>query len=220
MEYDEEDFLQLSGLQHYMFCKRQWALIHVEGQWQDNVLTAEGALMHERAHDSGHNIRRNDIMQRNALRVRSYRLGLSGECDVVEFHKSDKGISLLGEEGRWILYPIEYKHGKSKTDDSDRAQLCAQALCLEEMYCCAINEGALYYGKTHRREKVEFTEELRNKVVKAVTEMHELSMRMHTPKVKIKKGCTSCSLYNICVPFEEKQISVNEYLNAALRSTK
>lgn len=161
MEYKEEDYLQLSGIQHFLFCRRQWALIHIEQQWADNYQTADGIIMHKNTHDSGFRSSRGDIITVRALRVHSATLGLSGECDAVEFHADETGISLAKTNGLWKPYPVEYKRGKPKNDIFDKAQLCAQAMCLEEMLCCTIPEGALYYGEPRRREQVLFTQDLR-----------------------------------------------------------
>lgn len=136
--YPEDDWLALSGLQHFSFCRRQWALIHIEQQWQENYLTTAGHLEHERAHDYEQSESRGDTLIMRDLRVFSRHLGITGACDVVEFHQSDDGVPLRGRNGLWSAYPIEYKHGQSKTVDADRLQLCAEAMCLEEMLSCEI----------------------------------------------------------------------------------
>ena len=151
MIYAEEDYLQLSGLQHFAFCRRQWALIHVEQQWQENLRTVEGDLFHRRAHDEQLRERRGDTLILRGLSVASPTLGISGKCDVVEFHADPSGISLCGEEGLWVPFPVEYKRGAPKAHQADELQLCAQAMCLEEMLCCTIQAGALFYGETRRR---------------------------------------------------------------------
>ena len=143
MNIREEDWLQLSGLQHFAFCRRQWALIHIEDQWAENFRTVDGSLMHENAHDQGFRESRGDVLIVRGLAVHSAQLGISGQCDVVEFHQDPDGISLQGREGTWRPYPIEYKRGKPKDGPADALQLCAQAMCLEEMLCCAIQEGAI-----------------------------------------------------------------------------
>lgn len=151
MAYTDEDLLQLSGLQHFSYCRRQWALIHLEQLWQENWRTTEGNLMHRRAHNTQLRERRGDVLTIRGLSVVSRSLGISGQCDVVEFHRTPDGIPLRGEEGLWLPYPVEYKHGAPKETPADRLQLCAQAMCLEEMLCCSVPEGALYYGETRRR---------------------------------------------------------------------
>ena len=131
--YSEEEFLSLSGVQHFAFCRRQWALIHIEQAWADNALTMQGSVMHDRAHDDEVREHRGDKVIVRGLRVHSAELGLSGVCDIVEFHRCATGHPLSGEDGLWRAVPIEYKRGKSKSGNEDRLQLCAQAACLEEM---------------------------------------------------------------------------------------
>lgn len=213
-EYPEDDWLALSGLQHFAFCRRQWALIHIEQQWQENYLTTAGHLEHERAHDYEQSESRGDTLIMRDLRVFSRHLGITGACDVVEFHQSDDGVPLRGRNGLWSAYPIEYKHGQSKTVDADRLQLCAEAICLEEMLSCEIVEGALFYQRTRRRERVELTEELRGTVVAMVQEMHQLFSRGHTPRVKPRKACSACSLKDICLPELLKAKSAEQYIHA------
>lgn len=199
-EYAEEDYLLLSGIQHFAFCPRQWALIHIENQWQENYLTASGRIIHAVAHDKDSSEKRGNIIIFRALKIASKRLGISGECDVVEFHKSENGIPLKNYDDLWIPYPIEYKRGKTKLDDCDRLQLCAQCICLEEMLCCDIEEGALFYGKPKRREIVKFSKELRDQVEHIAESIHRLFSQKYTPKVKTGKFCLSCSLKNECLP--------------------
>ncbi len=202
----------LSGLQHFLFCRRQWALIHIENQWAENLRTADGSLMHSRAHDGALTEKRGDVIITRGLEVFSRSLGVSGRCDVVEFHRDANGIPLTGREGRWQPFLVEYKRGAPKSSKCDEAQLCCQAMCLEEMLCAAIPCGALFYGETKRRADVEFTKELRNTVVKALAEMHELSRRGHTPQVKPSKSCKACSLNELCLPQLSKTQSVPEYI--------
>lgn len=161
MIYSEEDFLQLSGLQHFRFCRRQWALIHIENQWAENYRTTDGAILHENAHDGAFTESRGDLLITRDMRVFSRTLGVSGACDVLEFRRGEIGISLKEREGLWQPYPVEYKRGKPKAGTEDALQLCGQAMCLEEMLCCNIPRGALYYGEPHRRTEVELTPELR-----------------------------------------------------------
>ena len=213
--YSDDDYLPLSGLQHFLFCRRQWALIHIEQQWQENVLTAEGRIMHERVHGDEAE-KRGDKLTLRGMRIHSPSMGVSGQCDAVEFTVSPKGVLLSGREGLFLPYPVEYKHGSSMANDADRAQLCAQAMCLEEMLSADIPEGALFYGKTRRRERVEFTPELRAKVKEAFAEMHELYSRAYTPKVKPGPHCKSCSLNELCLPKLMKSKSVSKYLEAAI----
>ena len=147
-----DDYLQMSGIQHFAFCRRQWALIHLEQQWAENLRTTEGQLNHARCHDDTRTERRGDLLITRGMRVTSHRLRMSGNCDVVEFRACADGIPLQSTPGRWQPYPVEYKHGHAKETDADRLQLCAQAMALEEMLVCHIPEGALYYCETKRRE--------------------------------------------------------------------
>ena len=200
MSYSEDDYLQLSGLQHFAFCRRQWALIHVEQQWRENMRTVEGSILHERAHDEMLRERSCNKIVMRGLRVSSSTLGVSGACDVVEFVRSESGARLAGEEGFWQPFPVEYKRGSSKLSDADRLQLCTQAMCLEEMLGCPIPEGALYYGETRRRERVSLDKALRQQAISMLAEMHEMYRRGYTPRVKTGKYCNACSLKELCLP--------------------
>lgn len=211
-EYREEDFLQLAGLQHFTFCRRQWALIHIEQQWEENVLTAKGNIFHEKVHDGYSSEKRKNVIISRGMPVRSRVLGISGECDVVEFVQAEEGIALPGREGKYILYPIEYKRGKTKATDEDRMQLTAQAMCLEEMFVTEIPQAYLFYGETRRRECVEITEALRKECRHLLQEMHQFYARGYTPKVKKTKKCEACSLKEICLPKLEKQKNVAQYI--------
>ena len=215
--YREEDFLQLSGIQHFAFCRRQWALSYIEMQWQENVRTAEGRILHEKAHDPLLKEKRGDLLIVRAMSVHSREMGVSGECDVVEFHKAPEGISLAGREGTYIAVPVEYKRGIPKTDDSDILQVAAQAMCLEEMLCCEIEYGYLYYGEVRRRHKVEFDNAIREKVKQIFAEMHKYYEQQYTPKVKISRKCNACSLKDICLPVLNKNKLVAEYITKRMQ---
>lgn len=214
--YSEEEFLPLSGLQHFLFCRRQWALIHIEELWAENLRTTDGDLMHERTHDEAFTEKRGNTIISRGISVHSYRLGVSGKCDVVEFHRDASGIGINGWEGLWMPFPVEYKHGEPKENNCDAAQLCAQAICMEEMLCCQIPRGAMFYGQTKRRLPVEFTEELRREVEEALEEMHALYKRGHTPKVKPTKACNACSLKELCLPVLMRKLSVKAYMEERL----
>lgn len=216
MEYTEEEYLMISGIQHFKFCRRQWALIHVEQQWAENVHTVVGELMHKRAHDPYFDEKRKDTLVVRALPVASRQLGASGECDIVEFHKCDDGITLCGHRGTYSVYPVEYKKGKPKKTDEDKLQLVAQAMCLEEMFSTNIQEGAIFYGETRKRERVEFSDALRKEVKDMFQEMHEYYKRNYTPKVKQSKVCNACSLKDICLPRLEQTLSVKDYIKQML----
>lgn len=219
MSWSEDEYLQLSGLQHFIFCRRQWALIHVEDQWADNFRTIDGQIMHENVHNKEFRESRGDLLTVRGLAVHSSRLGVSGQCDAVEFHRGSDGISLSGREGLWLPYPVEYKRGKPKKNCADEMQLCGQAMCLEEMLCCAIPEGALYYGEPRRRTVVAFTSELRSQVLDSLAEMHELYQRRYTPKVKPSKACNACSMKDLCVPKLMRKQTVSDYLASAMEGT-
>jgi CRISPR-associated exonuclease Cas4 len=199
--YSEDDLLPLSGLQHLMFCERQWALIHLEQQWEENRLTAEGRLLHESAHSSGAESR-GDVRIVRGLSLRSLRLGLAGQADVVEFHGKQP-------------FPVEYKRGKPKSDRSDEIQLCAQALCLEEMLAVSVPRGALFYGTTRRRIDVPFDEPLRNLVEELAGRMHELYRQRKTPEASYAPRCEQCSLIEVCLPRRKRD--ANRYLRDNLR---
>lgn len=216
MIYAEEDFLQLSGLQHFAFCRRQWALIHIENQWAENERTVDGVLMHKKAHDRELEESRGDRLIKRGVSVYCAELGISGQCDVLEYYQSDTGIPLNGKEGLWQPYPVEYKRGSPKENSADALQLCAQAMCLETMLCCDIPEGALYYGEIRRREYVRLDQELRDQVRQMLIQMHSLYKRGYTPKVKPTKSCNACSLRELCLPKLLKSRSVSAYLKAAV----
>lgn len=216
MEYAEDDYLMISGIQHFKFCRRQWALIHMEQQWAENVHTVTGELMHKKAHDPYLTEKRKDTIIVRALPVSSRELGISGECDVVEFHKCEDGIQLHGHRGLYSVFPVEYKKGKPKLTEEDKLQVVAQALCLEEMFSTRVAQGAIFYGETRRREQIEITEELREEVIHMLAEMHQYYARKYTPKVKPSKVCNACSLKDICLPKLNKTVSVKTYIEQRL----
>lgn len=212
-EYSPEDLLPLSGIQHFLFCRRQWALIHVERQWQENALTAEGRILHSRVDDPFFTEKRKGVLIARSVPVASTALGLFGVCDVVEFTESPEGIHLPGREGTFLPAPVEYKHGKPKQEQSDEAQLCAQAICLEDMLAISIPIGYLYYGRTRCRLAVNLTRDLRDRVYKAAQEMHAYFQRGYTPRVKPFKGCKSCSLADVCLPhLQSKVVPASSYI--------
>ena len=198
MEYKEDDFLQLSGLQHFRFCRRRWALIHIEHQWEENFRTIDGAILHENAHNTAFSESRRDCFVTRGVTT---------------------GIPLAGKAGLWQPYPVEYKRGRPREDTGDALQLCGQAMCLENMLCCGIPEGALYYGELRRRERVVFTPTLREQVQTLLAEMHALYARGYTPKVKPTKSCNACSLKELCLPRLMKAKSVSAYLKSAMEDT-
>lgn len=186
--HDEDQLIALSALQHWLYCPRQCALIHVEQAWAENKFTAEGKVMHTRAHD-GPDESRPGIRITRGMPVRSLRLGISGQCDIVEFHA----------DGRVV--PVEYKRGKPKAHRADEVQLCAQGLCIEEMLGIEITRGALYYGERHRRTEVEFDPELRQLVGSTAAAVHDCLKAGLTPLAEYDpRRCDACSLIDQCQP--------------------
>jgi CRISPR-associated exonuclease Cas4 len=199
----EEDLLPLSGLQHMSFCERRWALVHIERVWEDNLFTAEGNLLHEKAH-SGEIESRPRVLIRRAVPIRSLRLGVSGQADVVEFQPTipgEPGVALPRRRGLWRPYPIEYKRSKDKSgSQAYRIQLCAQGMCLEEMLGVEVSEGAVFDGGTKRRQPVRFDQSLRESVEMLASRMHALFRSGETPAPIFRKACHACSLKERCFP--------------------
>jgi CRISPR-associated exonuclease Cas4 len=189
--YSDDDLVPISALQHILYCERQCALIHVEQIWRENRLTVEGKQQHQRVDEGGHESRKD---RRNEYRVQlcSFRHGLSGYADLIEYHRDDKEI--------WHPYPVEFKHGTEKGSDVDRVQLCAQALCLEEMLDVVIPRGALFYEKVRRRSVVEFTEALRSLTAETAIRVHELIAGGRIPVALLSAACRNCSLIEACMP--------------------
>jgi CRISPR-associated exonuclease Cas4 len=190
---EADDLVALSGLQHLVFCERQAALIHVERIWREDVSTAEGRILHERADLPGAENRRGVRVVR-AVTLRSDRLGISGRADVVEYH-TDAGAPSGARP-----YPVEYKRGRAKHQLADQVQLCAQAICLEEMHGAAVLEGALFYGKTHRRVVVRFDAELRARTEDAARRLRALIRAGCVPPAEPAPKCRTCSLEPLCMP--------------------
>ena len=206
--YTIEDLIQLSALQHYAFCPRQCALIHIEQTWTESGRTAEGRIMHERVHEESRESR-GDVRIDYGVSLRSLRLGLIGKADVVEFHQQADGV--------WLPFPVEYKRGKPKADDCDKVQLCAQAICLEEMLSVAIPAGALFYGQTRHRLDVVFDETLRYETEETARRAHALIESRQTPPPVYEKRCESCSLMAECLPKTlQKRRSVKNYITRIL----
>lgn len=187
-QYNDEQLLPLSALQHYLFCQRQTALIHLEQVWAENRFTAEGQVMHRRAHDGGDESRPGVRITRT-LPVVSHGLGVAGLCDIVEFHRDG------------TVLPVEYKRGKPKAHRADEVQLCAQGLCLEEMLEQTINRGFLFYGQRKRRTVVEFDETLRRLTAETARALHRLIAERVTPPATFEaRKCDHCSLIEQCQP--------------------
>lgn len=214
--YPESDYLMLSGIQHFIFCRRQWALIHIEQQWSENWRTVAGELMHKKAHTPMTPEKRKGVIITRDMAIHSRELGISGQCDIVELIRDEDGIPLPRHRGKFRVFPVEYKRGKPKEDHSDILQLTAQAMCLEEMLCCEIAEGALFYGETRHRQTIPITPALKDEVKTAFEEMHQLYERQYTPRVKRKKACNACSLKEECLPRLEKTIPASQYIKSHL----
>ena len=218
MAFTEDDLLPLSALQHLLFCERQAALIHVERVWAENPFTIEGKYLHDRV-DSGQAESRGDLRIARGLPLRSFRLGLSGKADAVELHRlsaGEPGATLPGVPGAWRPFPVEYKRGRPKRHRADEVQLCAQALCLEEMLGTAVPAGALFYGQTRRRLEVAFGAGLRRETEEAAARMHELFDSGVTPPPVREPKCDQCSLLEICMPAAPAR-SAQRYLDHLLR---
>lgn len=220
--YSEDDLLPISALQHLLFCDRQCALIHIEQAWSENLFTAQGRILHEKVHSETAE-RRRDVRVEYGMPLRSLRLGLVGKADVVEFHRTPDGGSTCPERsrraalttGNWQPFPVEYKRGRKKPDNRDNVQLCAQALCLEEMLRVAIPRGAIYYGKERHRTDVEFDEALRKETEETALRLRRLIDSGKTPPPVYGEKCDTCSLLGICLPKTlEKGKSVNQYFAA------
>lgn len=212
--------LMISGIQHFSFCRRQWALIHVEQQWKESFLTAHGQMIHTRADDPDITEKRKDIICVHSMRVRSERLHIEGVCDIVELHQDEGGAYFPRWKDKYLIYPIEYKRGIERIDHSNILQLTAQAICLEEMTACKIPEGAIYYFSSRRRSKVVFTDDLREEVEKIVKEMHQYMERGYTPKAKEKPKCRSCSMKELCLPEVGNRQSASTYIKNNLEEDR
>ncbi|QWG81591.1 CRISPR-associated protein Cas4 (plasmid) [Bacillus mycoides] len=213
---EENSYLMLSGIQHFQFCKRQWALIHIEQQWEENVRTIEGKFLHQKADQPFIKEKRGNKLTVRAMPIKSNELRITGVCDVVEFIKDNSGIEINGVKGKYIVHPIEYKSGKPKINDSDVLQLTAQAICLEEMLLCEIKTGFIFYNEIKHRIKVPLTAHEKNKVRSIVKEMYDYYKRKYTPKVKTGSFCKKCSLQNLCLPGLMNKRSVKSYIEGKI----
>ncbi len=217
--YEEDDMLMLSGIQHFMFCPRQWALIHMDQQWADNRLTIEGQLLHSRVDNPFTRQKNGDVITLRSVTIASKQLGLYGLTDVIELKPTsdaNNGIIHPQYTGYWIPYPIEYKRGHKKPDERDEVQVAAQAICLEEMYGVRIPEGYIFYGETRHRVTICINEKLRILVQDLAKEMHTTYESGKLPKAVYKTYCKSCSLYDICMPKLSTNCSVSNYLTRNL----
>jgi len=209
--YDDDSLLPLSGIQHYAFCPRQWALIHVELQWAENVRTVEGKQLHERVDDPYFAESRGAVKTIRSVPLLSRRLGLAGFADVIEYY----GPSEVNHLDAMTI--VEYKRGRPKQDDRDEVQLCAQAMCLEEMLGVRLNGGYFFYGQTRHRHKVLYSAELRQRVVELSEQMHELFSEGVTPHALRSKKCNACSMKDLCLPIlGKKRVAVSKYIDSII----
>lgn len=220
-QYTEEEMLMLSGIQHFFYCERQWALIHIEQQWAENSRTVEGQFVHKKVDDPFILETRGDLLVARSVPLGSFSLGLYGIADVVEFKKMDhNGIKLKNKAGEWLPIPVEYKRGKPKPDERDAIQLCAQAICIEELNEITLEKGYLYYHAIKRRDEVVFDEQLRNLTYEISEKMHEMFKKQKTPKISYGKNCKWCSMYEICQPkITGKNKRVNQYIKRMIDET-
>jgi len=221
--YSEADCLPLSGLQHLLFCERQCALIHLEQVWRDNALTVQGQLLHARVDGAAREVR-GEVCIARGVPLLSLALGLSERADVVEFHRVEPdgggglGVALRNLTGRWQPFPVEYKRGSPKSNACDLVQLCAQAICLEEMLGVAVSDGAMFYGTQRRRLVVHLDGDLRDQTALAAGQFHGLIDSGRTPSATRQPKCKSCSLVDVCLPARVAR-SAAKYLRSALRET-
>ncbi len=217
MDNDEMDYLPISSIQHYAFCPRQFALIYIEQQWIESYLTASGRVMHSRVHDADIVYVRDSVISMRGLALCSDRLRLYGVADVVEYHPAKNGVTIPHFEGKYVPYPVEYKRGRSKACDCDRLQLCAQAMCLEQMHGVSIPLGAIYYGSPRRREPVLIDMDLKTKTLNMSKEMHTMFSKKITPAPIPTSSCKSCSMVDLCQP-DAITKKVHSYWEHALKN--
>lgn len=210
------EYLSLSGIQHYAFCPRQWALIHVEQQWEENILTFRGQELHKKTNDPFVVEKRKDMIVARAVPIVSHALGLYGIADVIEFERADEGAKLEGRSGLWWPLPVEYKVGRPKPSNWDLLQLCAQAICLEEMFAVALEQGQIFYGRTRKRLDVALDNNLRAETKQTAELMHETFNAGITPPAQYRTACEKCSLLKLCTPKLAKKRLVKDYVLQAL----
>lgn len=210
---ETDDFIAINLIQHFIFCKRQWALMVLEDRWAENIDTIKGNDIHDKAHNISFTEKRGDRLITRGLPIISYELGIIGKTDVVEYHKNEQGIELKNYEGKYIPYSIEYKKGKPKKGSEDIMQLVAQVMCLEEMHGITILESAIYYKQTNKRFVIEITKELRDKLKSLLKDMKSLQEISTTPKAEKNRNCKRCSLIEYCWPrLTTHKRSVSNYI--------
>lgn len=216
--YSDEDLLMISGLQHLCFCERQWVLIHMEQEWNENVLTIEGRHLHDTVHEQGVESRGNIRLVRG-LRLRSLKLGLYGVADMVEFHRDERGVFLpnLSKSAKWLPYPVEYKRGRKRYDRADEVQVCAQSMCLEEMLNVSLCQAAIYYGQPRRRSVIELSLDLRDEVERLCNRARALYSGAEQPHYTTGSYCKSCSVCDICMQGTNKGDTSSKYIKSIIR---
>lgn len=214
MIYTDDDLIPISYISQYEYCKRRAGLLFLEQQWTENIHTTEGTIIHERAH-SGLRESRSGFLVLRAINLISYKYGLVGKSDCVELTKDEKGYTLPWIDGKWLIYPVEYKHGDVRDEPEYELQVCAQAMCLEEMCNCQIEHGYLYYEGANRRIKVIFDDEKRARVQEIVTELHNMQKSTITPSAIKCRRCNGCSMYDICLP--DKLKSPTSYIQKLMK---
>lgn len=216
--HNPDNYLYLSGIQHYFFCARQWSLIHIEQYWEENALTMEGRFLHEKVDQPEIKERRKGIILSRGMPVISHRLKLRGVLDMVEFHQDDHGIHIAEESGKWTPHIVEYKKGKPKKDLCDHMHLTAEVIALEEALDTSINVAYLYYHQTRRRERVEITNQMRKTALDASTDMMKHFKSGTTIKAVPNKNCNRCSLKDYCLPrLTKKPRNISSYLKESMR---
>lgn len=202
--YTEDDFIMISALQHYIFCPRQCGLIHIDDVWQKNLFTVRGEILHEKV-DSDSYETRGDVKTVRGLRIHSYKYGIVGRCDVVEFRQTSKGKE---------IFPVEFKAGQPKEDISDKVQLCAQVFCLEEMLNTQINKAAFFYGKIRRRNVIDIDLQLRTQTEDVINSVRRLISEKKIPIIEYSAKCRNCSLINVCQPKALNKRKLQNYMKA------
>ncbi len=219
MKYDDDNMLMLSGIQHFMFCPRQWGLIHLSQEWEDNSLTTEGQLLHKRVDDPFYRQKSGDIITLRSVHIASHTLGLYGMTDAIELSPSDSSTNAIRHPrypGFWNLLPVEYKRGKQKPDKCDEVQLAAQVMCLEEMYQIQLDYGALFYHEVRRRDLIHIDDKLRKLTQECADQMHLVFSSGQIPNPVYLPHCKRCSLYDVCLPQVENKIQASTYLKKYL----
>ena len=211
--YSEDEYLMISGIQHYLFCKRQRALIHIENEWGDNAFTKNGEIIHNKTDNPLIKEKRGRKIISRAMPVSSKKLGISGILDTIEFYKANEGIKIFGKKGYWNPIIVEYKSGKEKKYQYDKAQLMAEALCIEEMFTTEIKKGYIYYNKTDERLEIEFDNNLRKLTIGTIFEMHKAYQEKNIPTASYYRKCNLCSLNDKCLPrLTKKYKSISNYI--------